>query len=114
MMKKEGKGPRVDVRASRKVFGKVPDERAFVLEEGRKLKSVFELVDALETMSEEVFRHHVSPERNDFANWLEGVFDEKVLAAEGRRLGRAFDVHRVLLKHLVREFASHHQGCGGC
>ena len=31
-------------------------------------------------MSEDVFNHHVTRGKNDFANWIHGVFEEKELA----------------------------------
>ena len=58
----------------------LPPEKFFYLNDGRILKSLHELPDALRTMSEDTFRHHVTPERNDFYNWAANVFQHARLA----------------------------------
>lgn len=35
-----------------------------------EIRNLHELADALEIMSDESYSHHVSAERNDFANWV--------------------------------------------
>ena len=45
-----------------------------------------ELPPALRKMSKETFAHHVNAERNDFANWIEHVVDERKLAQDVRKL----------------------------
>jgi hypothetical protein len=56
----------------------------FVLMNGRVLKNIFELSNALTGMDDATFRHHVTKERNDFANWVEHVFHDKELAGQLR------------------------------
>lgn len=114
MGKTNALAPKVEVRVVRKVFGRVPEEHAFVLKDDRKLQTVFELIDALETMPDEVFRHHVNAERNDFASWLESMFDETALAADMRRVQQRLDAQRTILKHVMRELLAHHKTCKGC
>lgn len=102
--KKKAK-PKTSVKVSitRKVLGKAPQHYEFYLNDGRKLESVYELIDELETMAEDQFRHHVSDIDNHFANWIEHVFDEKHLAEELRLVKDRIETQRTLLKHLVRE-----------
>jgi len=50
--------------------------------DGRQVKNMYELADALETMSEDVYGHHVNLENNDFSNWLKHCTDEKQLSKE--------------------------------
>jgi hypothetical protein len=95
----------IHVTITRKVLGKAPEKYCFNLPDGRKLKSVYELVDELETMSEENFRQYVSETENHFANWIEHVFSEKNLANELRHVRNRIDTQRAILKHLVRELA---------
>ncbi len=59
-----------------------PAENAFVLRNGRVLKNLHELANALVSMDDETFAHHVSKERNDFANWIQGVFQDEKLAKQ--------------------------------
>ncbi len=61
-------------------------ENNFWLCDGRALKSLKELAAALETMEEAVWDFHVTPEKNDFANWIEDVFEQKSLGAAIRRV----------------------------
>ena len=102
---KKVKRPKTTVKLviTRKVLGKAPEQYSFNLHDGRKIKSVYELVDELETMSEDAFKQFVTGTENHFANWIEGVFSEKELANEIRQMHNKIDTQRALLKHLVRE-----------
>ncbi len=97
------KNPAVKVAITRKMLGKAPEQYSFSLQDGRKLKSVYELIDELETMTEETFRQYVTDTENHFANWIEHVFSEKSLADELRHIRNRIDAQRTILKHLVRE-----------
>jgi len=93
----------VEVYCYKKELGKAPEEKAFILHDGRKLKTIYELIDELETMPDDIFREYVTWERNDFANWINDVFEVPDLSTEIRRLQNRFDVQRGLMKHFVRE-----------
>ncbi len=93
----------VHVTIKRKVLGKAPQEYSFHLTDGRKLQSVYELVDELETMGEDVFKHYVNQAENHFANWVEHVFDEKTLAEQMRKIENRLETQRAMLKHLVKK-----------
>jgi len=64
-----------------KLLNNAPESQTFRLNDGRELKSLHELVSALKEMPDDVFNSHVTADRNDFANWIEGVFQDKELAA---------------------------------
>jgi hypothetical protein len=91
------------VTITTKSLGKAPEEKTFVLKDGRKLRTLYELVDELETMSEGIFREYVNDMKNDFANWIEGVFGDKALAADLRKIKNRIEAQHALLKHLVRD-----------
>ena len=55
-------------------------DKYFKLENGKELKSVKDLIDYLPKMPEEIFKHHVTNDKNDFANWIKFVFNEESLA----------------------------------
>ncbi|MBW2969799.1 hypothetical protein KY309_01705 [Candidatus Woesearchaeota archaeon] len=95
--------PRIKVTIIKKTLGKAPEKYSFYLEDGRKIRSVYELIDELETMTEETFKHYVTETHNHFANWINDVFGEKTLAEEIRHIHHRIDTQRALLKHLVRE-----------
>ncbi len=93
----------VHVTITRKVFGKAPEKYSFNLGDGRKLQSVYELIDELETMADDTFRNYVTDTENHFANWIQDVFSEKALADELRHVKDRIDTQRAILKHFVRE-----------
>ena len=97
------KEPKVEVTITRKILGKAPEEYHFVLQDGRKLGSIYELIDELETMHADLFKHHVNETKNDFANWIEHTFNEKSLAEELRELENNLDMQRAILKEMVRK-----------
>ena len=57
-----------------------PPENVFWLVDGRVLRNLRELDDALGSISKEAFSHHANKERNDFANWVRDVVKDKDLA----------------------------------
>ncbi|MBR9677107.1 hypothetical protein GOV04_03130 [Candidatus Woesearchaeota archaeon] len=60
----------------------ISPDKYFGIADGRLLKGITELKTALMNMKDEVFEHHVTKERNDFASWVEGVFNMKNLASK--------------------------------
>src|SRR5574342_721847 len=54
-------------------------ENEFILLGGGRIKNIAELGRELRQMSDEAFSHHVTEDKNDFANWIEAcVKDEKL------------------------------------
>ena len=97
--------PAIKVTIEKKTLGKAPEKYSFNLQDGRKLQTVYELIDELETMTEEEFKRYVTERENHFANWIQNIFGEKTLAEEIRHVHDKIDTQRALLKHLVRELA---------
>lgn len=79
-------------------------ENYFILVTGVPLKNVKELANALETMNEWVFNHHVNSSRNDFSAWIKNVLKEKALADEIKDVNNIKDMEIKLLKHLVNKY----------
>ncbi len=96
-------GKCIDVTVTTKALHEAPQEYHFVLSDGRHIKSLYELVDELETMGDDLFHQHVNPSKNDFANWARDVFDDRLLAEDLQRIQHRVDAQRAILKHLVRE-----------
>ncbi len=63
-----------------KIVTDIKPEHYFRLNNGRELKNIFDLIDALEKMNDEMFSYHVNTFKNDFANWVKFVFKENELA----------------------------------
>ncbi len=64
---------------------KVPEEKSFVLCNGDKLLSLEDLVTAINLTEPEVFHTHVNEHKNDFAAWIDGVFEESAFAEKLRQ-----------------------------
>ena len=79
-------------------------ENYFILVTGVPLKNLKELANALETMNDWVFNHHVNPSRNDFSAWITSVLKEKALADEIKEVNNIKDMEIKLLKHLVNKY----------
>ncbi|MBI2851559.1 MAG: hypothetical protein HYX84_00435 [Chloroflexi bacterium] len=75
-------------QGARKCLSQVPEEQVFWCHDGRVLRDVRELGEALMTMSDETFAYHSNPEKKDFSNWVRDVIGDDVLA---RRLGLAIN-----------------------
>ena len=93
----------VEVVIKKKLLGEAPVERHFVVADGKKLKNIIELADALETMTEEIFAYHVNEHKNDFSNWIKDVFSEHSLAEDIKRAKNKLETQIVLLRRLVKE-----------
>lgn len=52
----------------------------FYLEDGRLLRSIQDLYNALQNMDDIMYKTHVTSSNNDFANWIGHVFNQKHLA----------------------------------
>lgn len=68
--------------AKNKLLVNVPVDKVFWVCDGRILKNIYELNDALQTMTDDTFSYHVNKEKNDFANWIRAVMGSRKLAAE--------------------------------
>ena len=93
----------IEVIIRKKVLGEAPVDHHFVVADGRKLKNIIELADALETMSEEIFRHHVNEAKNDFSSWVKDVFYDHSLAEDIARAKNRLETQIAILRRLVKE-----------
>ncbi len=99
--KKASGSPRVEITVKR--FSEAPEDKRFVLNDGRILKDLKELADALEHMSDDVFRHHVNESKNDFGNWTKDVLLEKELAEDLQKVDNQLHAQIAVLKHIAKK-----------
>ncbi len=59
----------------------VPSDKAFHVYGGGVIHNIYQLADALSSLSEKSFRHHISQGRNDFATWVKDVLEDGKLAS---------------------------------
>lgn len=74
----------------------LPHHKWFYFKHGRKAKNIEELKEALKSMNDAEFNHHVNDTRNDFANWVEHVFGEKELADKLRKVYNKEDTYTII------------------
>ena len=75
----------------------------FYFAAGRSAKDLPELVEALRKISNEEFVFHVNAGKNDFANWVEGVFGHEDLASDLRRVLERKDTIEMLERFIHRK-----------
>lgn len=103
---KKAKKKSTIISVTKQLFGEAPEHQYFILKDGSHLRSVQELAEALEHMNEDIFKHHVDDERNDFANWVEDVFNNKDLGQELREAHNQIEARIKLLQKLVNDVIS--------
>ena len=74
----------------------LPPEKRFFLHDGKILGSLAELRDELRVMDDALFYYHATPARNDFADWICGVFGDERLAERVLHANNKYDVARLL------------------
>lgn len=91
---------KVTVSKGKKQLRHAESEQAFWVTDGRTLSNLLELRDALASMTDDVFAHHVSKERNDFADWIEHVLQDVELASTFRKSKKPNTARDVVISHL--------------
>ena len=76
------------------------DEEVFILCNGHKLKNVKELADVMKDIEDHIFNYHVTPDKNDFENWVRDVFKDISLAKKLGKVKNKDKVKLVIYKHI--------------
>lgn len=71
---------------ARRMLGKTSPTDGFWLCTNENLRSLNELSEALEKADNDVFRYHVTRDRNDFEAWIREIVKDKELAREIARV----------------------------
>lgn len=77
----------------------------FYLKKGRTIHNLSELAVALRTMDSEEFNHHVTNERNDFANWIRHSLNMSGLADKIIKL-KTLNSTRLEIEKIVKKDTS--------
>jgi len=67
---------------AQKLLAIVPEEYVFRCHDGRILKNMKELGEALAVMADETFAYHSNSEKKDFSNWVRDVIGDEKLAKD--------------------------------
>jgi hypothetical protein len=84
----------------------VNSEFYFYLNDGRVLKSASELMHSLNSMSNDVFVHHVNAERNDFSNWIRDIYGNKELALSIKKCKTKDSVRKCMERIIKKELGT--------
>ena len=87
-----------------KLKKRISEEKYFVLKNGIKARNVKQLADYLGYLNEDEFLHHCNAERNDFANWVETVFGDHLLAKKLRNVNNKTETVITIYEHVANNF----------
>jgi hypothetical protein len=76
------------------------DSCSFWVSDGQILNSLVALRDALSAMEKSVYAHHVTADKNDFANWVEAVLGDADCANALRQAKSPSGAKTVVVKFL--------------
>lgn len=91
---------KVATKKSGKVLNKSSDSQCFWTHDGQILSDLQDLATAFSLMQKSVYIHHVSKERNDFADWVEVVLGDVACAKDLRKARAAKSAHTTVVRHL--------------
>jgi len=77
-----------------------PGGQCFWTTDGTVLEDLNQLQIAFGSMEDEVFLHHVTKEKNDFADWVEFVLEDSGCASDLRKSKKPATSRTVVVKHL--------------
>ena len=70
---------------AKRFLANVPEDYVFVCSDGRILRNIKELADALKTMKGVTYASHANATKNDFANWIKDIIKDEMLATDVRK-----------------------------
>ncbi len=88
-------------KSPKRQMPEISPDKYFILQNGAAIKSIEDLAMFMDTISDDVFNFHVNEEKNDFANWIKGVFDNDPLAEALMSVKCKKESQIALLKHTV-------------
>src|SRR3989338_11177219 len=90
----------VQYAEARRILGKTSLTDGFWLCTNENLRSLNELSGSLENADNDVFRYHVTRDRNDFEVWIREVLKDKELAREIARVKTKETLIRKILERI--------------
>lgn len=92
--------PKQNHKKSKRVLVSAEGPQCFWATNGVIISNLVELRDALDTMAADVFAHHVTEKKNDFADWIEYVLGDTELAAKLRGALKASKAKTIVVGRL--------------
>lgn len=79
-----------------RVLSDASGDKRFFGHDGCISSNIRQLADCLAHMSEESYKHHVTPLKNDFSNWIRHVFGDEKLANDLTGIATSAEAAKVL------------------
>jgi hypothetical protein len=79
-----------------RVLSDASGDKRFFGHDGCISSNLRQLADCLAHMSEDSYRHHVTPQKNDFSNWIRHVFGDDKLANDLIGIGSSAGAARII------------------
>ncbi len=98
--KKVGVKKVISKKKRKKILAIAVGDRCFYVNYGPALGNLLELRDTLREINEEQFKHHVSEIRNDFADWVKDVLEDKKTALQIKKTKTINSMLKVVEKAL--------------
>lgn len=89
-------------RPKEALLKEVKDSHKFILSSGKKIKSIPQMIGELKYLSDKDFKEHINEEKNDIANWINDVFQDKELAEKIRNTNRKRKIIKLLEKEMKK------------
>ncbi len=84
----------------------VSSDKLFILCDGRTISNCKILADMLVVISDDIFAYHVTDNKNDFANWINDLFEDKELAKKisvlRNKLLMSIEIYRYMFEKLEK------------
>ena len=85
---------------ARKILANVNPKYYLWVCDGQIIKNLQELSNALARMNNNVFRYHVTRDRNDFRQWVKDVLEDPVLTRKMGKYRAVRTMHKVVKRRL--------------
>ena len=92
---------KISEEQARSFLRQLEPEKSFWVNNGAVLKNLEEFSSELKSMGPEQFSHHVNSEKNDFANWVNEVIGDQVLAKSLARIKTQKTIARTVGKRVA-------------
>ncbi|MFH1485680.1 MAG: hypothetical protein ABIH46_06390 [Chloroflexota bacterium] len=86
---------------AQRMLANVPDDHVFWCYDGRTFRSMAELGEAFNAMSEDAFAHHANKETSDFSIWVRDVIKDEKLARDLAKSTSRSDAAKYVARRMV-------------
>ncbi len=85
-----------------RVLSEASGDKRFFCHDGCGAGNLQQPVDCLSNMLEESYRHHVTPLKNDFKNWIRDVFGDYKLVNDLAAIDNSAEAAKVIIARITR------------